>query len=91
MVIFIERALLFIILLRLLSGSIEVTAALFMLKYNDLEKAFYINTLLALVGPTVLIVTTGIGLAGLAEKVSMLKMVCLFSGIFLILFSLNSK
>ncbi|MEK4093483.1 YqhV family protein [Viridibacillus sp. FSL R5-0477] len=90
-VIFIEKALLLIILLRLCSGSIEVTAALFMIKYNDLEKAFYINTLLALVGPTVLIVTTGIGLAGLAEKVSILKMVCLFSGIFLILFSLNSK
>ncbi|MFE6167259.1 YqhV family protein [Viridibacillus arvi] len=91
MVIFIEKALLLMILLRLCSGSIEVTAALFMFKYNDLEKAFYINTLLALVGPTVLIVTTGIGLLGLAEKVSLLKMVCLFSGIFLILFSLNSK
>ncbi|WP_342598473.1 YqhV family protein [Psychrobacillus sp. FSL H8-0483] len=87
----IEKALLFIILLRLLSGSVEITAAMFMLKFNDLEKAFYINTLLALVGPVILIVTTGIGLIGLAEKISMTRIVCLFAGIFLILFSLNSK
>ncbi|MEK4486570.1 YqhV family protein [Psychrobacillus sp. FSL H8-0484] len=87
----IEKALLFIILLRLLSGSVEITAAMFMLKFNDLEKAFYINTLLALVGPVILIVTTWIGLIGLAEKISMTRIVCLFAGIFLILFSLNSK
>ncbi|MBK3495439.1 YqhV family protein [Viridibacillus sp. YIM B01967] len=91
MVTFIAKALLVIILLRLLSGSIEITAAMFMLKYNDLEKAFYINTLLALVGPCILIITTGIGLVGLADKISLFKMVCLFSGIFLILFSLSSK
>ncbi|ALC85637.1 MULTISPECIES: YqhV family protein [Bacillaceae] len=86
----IEKALFFIILLRLISGSIEITAALFMLKFNDLEKAFYINTLLALVGPTVLIVTTAIGLSGLAEKISLTRIICLFAGIFLIIFSLKS-
>ena len=77
-------------MLRLISGSIEITAALFMLKFNDLEKAFYINTLLALVGPTVLIVTTAIGLSGLAEKISLTRIICLFAGIFLIIFSLKS-
>ena len=87
----IEKALLFIIMLRLFSGSIEITAAMFMLKFNDLEKAFYINSLLALVGPVILIVTTGIGLVGLTEKISMMRIVCLFAGIFLILFSLNTK
>lgn len=87
----IEKALLLIVLLRLFSGSVEITAAMFMLKFNDLEKAFYMNTLLALVGPVILIVTTGIGLIGLAEKISMTRIVCLFAGIFLILFSLNSK
>lgn len=86
-----EKALLLIIILRLFSGSIELTAAMFMMKYNDLEKAFYINTLLALVGPIVLVVTTGLALTGLAEKVSITRMVCLFSGIFLILYSLRSN
>jgi hypothetical protein len=88
---FIEKALLFIIALRLISGSIEITAAALMFKFNDLEKAFYINTLLALVGPVILIVTTGIALLGLAEKVSLTRIICLFCGIFLILFSLKSE
>ena len=91
MVIVIGKALLFIVLLRLLSGSIEITAAMFMLKFNDLEKAFYINSLLALVGPIILIITTGIGLMGLADKISLTRIVCLFAGIFLVIFSLNSK
>ncbi|QUG43724.1 YqhV family protein [Psychrobacillus sp. INOP01] len=87
----IEKALLFIIILRLLSGSIELSAAMLMIKFNDLEKAFYINSLLALVGPVVLIVTTGIGLTGLSEKISLTRMVCLFAGILLILYSLKSN
>ncbi|MCZ8534966.1 YqhV family protein [Psychrobacillus psychrodurans] len=87
----IEKALLFIIILRILSGSIELSAAMLMIKFNDLEKAFYINSLLALVGPVVLIVTTGIGLTGLSEKISLTRMVCLFAGILLILYSLKSN
>ncbi|MDS9472591.1 YqhV family protein [Sporosarcina pasteurii] len=86
----IERALLFIILLRLLSGSIEITAAALMFKFNDLEKAFYINTLLALVGPVILIVTTALALIGLADRISLTRIICLFCGIFLILFSLKA-
>ena len=91
MVPFIEKALLIIIILRLISGSIELTAAALMFKFNDLEKAFYINTMLALVGPVVLIVTTGLALLGLAEKISMTRIICLFAGISLILFSLKSQ
>lgn len=77
------------ILLRLLSGSIELTAAALMLKGNDLEKALTINTMLALVGPLVLIITTSIGVAGLSEKLSSLKIILLFSGIVLILISMK--
>lgn len=91
MVPLIEKALLFIIILRVISGSIELTAAALMFKFNDLEKAFYINTMLALVGPVVLIVTTGLALLGLAEKISMTRIICLFGGILLILFSLKSQ
>ena len=86
----IETALLLIILLRLFSGSIDLAAAALMFKFNDLEKAFYINTLLALVGPVVLIVTTALALLGLAEKISLTRIICLFCGISLILFSLKS-
>lgn len=87
----IERALLFIILLRVISGSIEISAAALMYKYNDLEKAFYINSMLALVGPVILVVTTGVALSGLTEKISLTRIVCLFAGVLLIIFSLKSK
>ncbi|XKI12154.1 DUF2619 domain-containing protein [Sporosarcina sp. ANT_H38] len=87
----VEKALLMIILLRIFSGSVDITAAMLMYKFNDLEKAFYINTLLALVGPIVLIITTGIALFGLSEKVSLTRMICLFAGILLIVYSLKSK
>ncbi|MFS0687729.1 YqhV family protein [Sporosarcina sp. 179-K 8C2 HS] len=91
MITFIERALLFIIMLRVISGSIEITAAAFMFKFNDLEKAFYINSLLALVGPFILIVTTGIALHGLTDKISLARIICLFAGICLIFYSLKSN
>ena len=86
-----DKALLSIILLRLLSGSAEITAATVMYKFNDLEKALYINSMLALVGPIILITTTGIGLSGLAEKMSLSRILCLFGGVFLILMSLRMK
>lgn len=87
----IDKSLLAMVILRVLSGSIEVSAGLLMLKLNSLEKAFYINTMLALVGPTVLIVTTAIALFGLADKISVPRMICLFTGITLIFVSVNVK
>ncbi|KOS63740.1 YqhV family protein [Lysinibacillus agricola] len=91
MMIVIDKSLLAMVILRVLSGSIEVSAGLLMLKLNSLEKAFYINTMLALVGPTVLIVTTAIALFGLADKISVPRMICLFTGITLIFVSVNVK
>lgn len=77
--------------MRLFSGSLEIMAALFMFRFNNLEKAFYINTMLALVGPTVLIITTAVAMFGLADKISMTRMICLFAGVTLILISMNAK
>ncbi|MEK4496641.1 YqhV family protein [Ureibacillus sp. FSL W8-0352] len=79
------------VLLRYLSGSIELSIATLMWKSNDLEKALMLNSMLALVGPTILIVTTGIGISGLSEKISFLKMLCLFSGIVLIIIGMKMK
>ncbi|MCP1146386.1 YqhV family protein [Lysinibacillus endophyticus] len=86
-----ESALLYMVILRIISGSIEITAAGLMYKFQSLEKALAINSMLALVGPTILIITTGIGIAGISEKISFLKMICLFSGVVLILISLKIK
>jgi len=89
--VYVERALLFMIIFRIISGTIEISAALMMYKFNDLSKAFQINSMLALVGPTVLLATTFIGLYGLAGKISLEKALCLLGGILLILISLRLK
>lgn len=76
----IESSVLAMALLRLISGSIEVTAALFMLHFNDAKKALLINGMLAFVGPTVLIVTMSIGVLSVANELSFLKLFFLFLG-----------
>ncbi|EDL66376.1 YqhV family protein [Bacillus sp. SG-1] len=91
MFVFIEKAILAMSALRILSGSIEIGAALLMLKVNDMEKAFAINTLLAFVGPTIFFSTTAIGLMGLSGKISLMKAICLISGVLLIGLSLKMK
>jgi putative exporter of polyketide antibiotics len=74
--------------LRLMSGTIEIIAALIMLRLNQIDKALMVNSGLALVGPLVLLATTTIGIVGLADKLSFGKMMwvlvgvsCIFIGI----------
>jgi hypothetical protein len=77
--------------LRLISGSIEIVAALFMLKVGQVDKALTINTTLAFVGPTVLIITTTIGLVGIADKLSWAKMTWIMLGVFCLLIGISKK
>lgn len=86
-----QTALIYIVMLRILSGSVDIIAAYIMFKLNDLEKAFIVNSSLALIGPIIFIITTGIGLAGLSDKISLAKMICLLSGVTLIFISLRMK
>ncbi|HUC90865.1 MAG TPA: YqhV family protein [Paenibacillus sp.] len=67
--------------LRLLSGSIEIFAALLMLRLNQVDKALVVNSSLALVGPLILISTTTIGLVGISDKLSMGKFVWVLAGV----------
>jgi hypothetical protein len=77
--------------LRLLSGSLEVIAALLMLRFNQVEKALLINSGLALVGPFVLLATTTIGLLGIADKLSFGKMIWVIVGVSCIFFGILKK
>jgi putative exporter of polyketide antibiotics len=81
MFIIFEKAVLGMAFLRLLSGSIELFAAILMLKFNSVEKALVVNSSLAIVGPIILILTTSIGLLGIVEKISYMKMVWIFLGV----------
>jgi hypothetical protein len=86
----IEKVVMVMAVLRIFSGSVELIAALLMLKFNSIEKALIVNTSLALVGPTILILTTAIGLSGMAENISFFKIFLIFLGIALILYGVKS-
>lgn len=75
--------------LRIVSATIEFSAALLMLYFNRVETAFKINCTLALVGPTVLLTTTSLGLAGLAGRVSFSTMAIILTGVALIIIGVN--
>ncbi|TYO97967.1 YqhV family protein [Desulfallas thermosapovorans] len=74
---------------RFLSATIEFTAAMLMLHFNKVETAFKINAVLAMVGPTILIIVTTLGLVGLAGKVSLAGMATIMLGVALIFLGIN--
>ncbi|TVY11490.1 YqhV family protein [Paenibacillus cremeus] len=77
--------------LRMISGSIEIIAALIMLRLNQIDKALIVNSGLALVGPFVLLTTTTIGLVGLADKLSYGKMLWVLAGVSCIFIGILKK
>ncbi|CAG5089906.1 Putative uncharacterized protein [Thermobacillus xylanilyticus] len=77
--------------LRLLSGSIEMLAALLMLRLNQVDKALVVNSSLAFVGPIVLLTTTAVGLSGLADKLSPTKLVWITAGVTCLLIGILKK
>ncbi len=85
----IEKAVLAMSSLRILSGTIEIMAALIMIKLNDVSKALVVNSLLALVGPFILLTTTTIGLIGMSEKLSYSKVALILIGVSLILYAVR--
>ncbi|GJM77992.1 YqhV family protein [Paenibacillus timonensis] len=77
--------------LRIFSGTIEILAALLMLKLGRVDKALAVNSALAFVGPTILLLTTSIGLAGIADKLSWGKMVWIGCGVACLLIGILKK
>lgn len=77
--------------LRVLSGSLEVLAALLMIRFNQVEKALLINSGLAVMGPVILLATTTIGLLGIADKLSYNKMLWIIVGVSCIFFGILKK
>ncbi|CCO07212.1 YqhV family protein [Desulforamulus hydrothermalis] len=76
-------------LLRCCSASLELTAAFLMIKFGRVETALKINALLAMVGPTVMVLVTTLGLVGLAGKVSLSKMGIILAGVALIFYGIS--
>ncbi|EQB95088.1 MULTISPECIES: YqhV family protein [Geobacillus] len=74
--------------MRMVSAFIELSAALLMLVFNDVKKALAVNAALAVVGPTVMMVTMAIGLLSLADELSFSRLGLVALGIALILFAI---
>ncbi|WP_202076676.1 YqhV family protein [Caldalkalibacillus salinus] len=85
----IEKIILTLAGLRLLSGLIEMTAGLLILKFNQVEKALMVNATLAIVGPIVFISSVSLGLIHLADKVSYSKLGLIGLGVGIILYGLK--
>ncbi len=85
-----DKILLGMATLRFLSATIEFSAAMLMLYFGRVETAFKINATLALVGPTILLAVTGLGLIGLAGKLSPVGMLCVVAGVGLVFVGLKN-
>ncbi|PWW32029.1 uncharacterized protein DUF2619 [Cytobacillus oceanisediminis] len=88
---FLDKAILGMALLRIISGCLEIFVALLIIKFNDIEKALIVNSSLALVGPPILLITTVIGLTGMADKVSLTKILWVLGGVGCILYGVKSN
>jgi hypothetical protein len=77
--------------LRVVSGCLEITAAMIMLRFNQVDKALLINSGLAIVGPFVLLSTTALGLIGIAEKMSFSKLFLVLAGVSFIFVGILKK
>jgi hypothetical protein len=77
--------------LRVVSGCLEITAAMIMLRFNQVDKALLVNSGLAIVGPFVLLSTTALGLIGIAEKMSFSKLLLVLAGVAFIFVGILKK
>ena len=66
------------------SGIVEVGAAFLILRYNRIDTAIRVNCILAVIGPTILLLGITLGVAGLADRVPFSKMFIIYLGAFLI-------
>ncbi len=66
--------------LRVLSSLIELSAAIIMLLTNDIRKAVVVNSILAIVGPLIFIITMTIGIYQIAGQLSYAKLILIFAG-----------
>lgn len=77
--------------LRFVSGGLEIMAAIIMLRLNQVDKALAVNSALAFMGPLILIVTTTIGLVGMADKLSWGKIAWIVCGVSCLLYGILKR
>jgi len=76
-------------LFRFLAGTIEVSAAMLMLRFGRVDTACRINAILGLIGPAILMIVSGLGIAGLAGQIPMPRILIVGVGVALIFLGLS--
>ena len=71
--------------LRVISGILEISAALVIIRLRRIEAALRINALLGLIGPLVFLAVSALGIVALAVKISPVKIILLLAGAIFIL------
>lgn len=71
---------------RFLSSLLEMTGAILMLRLGTATKALWVNSMLALVGPVVLVTVTFLGIVGIADNIHWWKIAIIILGVACILF-----
>lgn len=71
--------------IRMLFGLISLSGGYLMFRFNDLQQAVRINSIIGSIGPFVLLLVSAIGVAGLATQLDFKKIALLVAGIILIL------
>lgn len=78
------RVVLTMALLRLIAGTIEISAGLLMVKFGKIQTALKINATLGLIGPIILTLVGTIGLIGLSNQLSWPRLALTALGVFLV-------
>lgn len=84
------RTVLSMAVMRFIAGAFEITAALLMLKFAKVQTAMQINAVLGMIGPTVLMIVSLLGLIGLSHQISYAKMLIIAAGVLLIFYGTRS-
>ncbi|GAW93617.1 hypothetical protein KKC1_27450 [Calderihabitans maritimus] len=72
--------------LRLLIGILSLVAAFLMIKYHTVGAALRINAFVGLVNPLIFISINILGIANMAGKVSLVKLIAIMAGVVLIFY-----
>ena len=78
-------------MVRFISSMLELSAALLFLYFKTPDKALRINSMLGLVGPLIFMLTSFIGLSGMAGQISTSRLIIILTGILLVLIGTASK
>jgi hypothetical protein len=79
-----EKFLLGIRLMRALSATIEVTAALLLFQMTDIRSMLRLNSLLGLVGPLIFITVSALGIVGSLDEIRWPKLLLVLAGVSLV-------